>query len=270
MREKHFFTANFPTFVFILIPYTLTFSLMRFFLVFFSIALYLILTACNNTTGDPTIPTPTKVCDIASLKYGQSNWTIEYNSDGEMSKLSNRYFISNYSYKADSIIEYVYNKSTGIYIDTIYYKLNADGNVVARKYGYSFTYDNNGYRKTVTNNNTTETYQVINGNYVSSVVTDDLTGNILTTNTFEYYTDQENKGTNWFDANPIGLIQDASFLMKHFGKQSKNMIKKISKPSEYIRNFTNEYNSDGYVSKQTSTDTTGTVTGIFDYTYICN
>ena len=227
-----------------------------------SAAMLLIVASCSKSKDEPTDEqlqdclTSEVLIDGSTdfFTHDQNGNVLTWTHDGGLDKRT-------YTYNNATITM----RTTGVYSET--YQLS-QGRINSSDY-YKYSYNKDGYltevRNEVTNGNTIKVNSTrltwTSGNLTKTEELQD--NNVVGTTTFEY--SNETRPSNYIDYG-FGIPYDSN-LAKYFGKQSKNLISKVTSPNIDPLSFKYSKDANGNVTKVTTTSVG--YEDILEYKYKC-
>lgn len=217
-------------------------------------------TSCKKDSDSTAPTTTTPTCTITSTLENDTTYAaFIYNNNGTIKQVVNKEPSSDTSVYTVSYETNLITISIGSTPFRTYF-LNSKGNadsIVTDVQGFftlitTNTYDNDGYLKTQNESvtflgNTSETtrnYTYTNGNLTTMNESDGTNNTVFT---YDYFTDKTN------NLSKVNL--DNMFV----GNSTKNLIKTEFTNGEITTNYTYNFDSNGKVTKQIATNTSGEV-----------
>lgn len=208
----------------------------------------LIFTACKKSGDDSP---ESKTCQISTV----DTQTLTYNNQGKISSIAVTLspHITNINYETNKIKIISTNGEVNILLNLTDGKVTTAEDFNA-KTTYTFTYDSEGYRKEAimlkANSKTTVNYTYTDGNLTKLQMTDLLSNGSTIVGApviFQYLSEP---ASNIVD---VGLAIETTFILHHykldsyFGKQSKNLISKVTKDG-FTVNYTFTKDANGKIT----------------------
>ncbi|WP_293302615.1 DUF4595 domain-containing protein [Pedobacter sp. UBA4863] len=225
--------------------------------------------SCKKSSNDNDVKNGTpKNCALSEVIIGNNgNVKFTFDDKGNLTAVTygNENITSSYIYTTSTITQ---NSSAGSHNDMRTYLLDAQG-IIKSQGERSFKYNSEGYLIEESYGKTIIKYSWSNGN-LSKIERSDEWGIYNTTN-LEY--SSETRPSNFVDIFALALRTDVrvedGILAKYFGKQSKNLISKITESYSYYRG-TYSYTKDnnGNIINMTKKDGDGRET-VYTYKHTC-